>query len=315
MWDVGLCADGGTKIVSVDAQPGGKVVLADESVFENPDGGGGMLTVFNAQGDVVGAGSRTGAGGISVRFSNGTWMTGTLDDRRSTLHDSNAELELQFSFLLPESEEAAARKRLQQLSSTGNLGVITVIQTPSAVGGGRVLRIRVPPPTVSPTTASPTGSPTLSPTGRPSAVSDKCIGVLCSGHGSCVDKRTGGCNCDRGWRIESDCSLASVVVSLDENTTECAGAPLPYLMAGRQELDIDMCKGICIYMRIDMYRDVCTHVYTPADRHMDRHEDRRMYRHRHGHVPNRSSRAPLCATLLRPTQLSASPSRPCLRPR
>ena len=167
--------------MSVEAEPGGKVLLADGTVFENPDDGG-MLTVFDAQGNVVGARSRTAAGGISVRFSNGTWMSGMLESGRSTLHDTNAELELQFSFLLPESEEAAARKRLQQLSSAGQLGIMTVIQTAADVSGSQALRIRVPPPTASPTNATPTAKPTHSPTGFPSTASDQCIGVLCSGH-------------------------------------------------------------------------------------------------------------------------------------
>ena len=57
-------------------------------------------------------------------------------------------------------------------------------------------------PTRSPSrspTALPTAVPTIEPTGTPSTEDNRCMGVLCSGHGTCTDPKVGNCVCDPGW--------------------------------------------------------------------------------------------------------------------
>ena len=57
-------------------------------------------------------------------------------------------------------------------------------------------------PTRSPSrspTAFPSAAPTLQPTGTPSTKDNRCMGVLCSGHGTCTDPKVGNCVCDPGW--------------------------------------------------------------------------------------------------------------------
>ena len=91
------------------------------------------------------------------------------------------------------------------------------------------------PPSLPPTKlTSPTAAPSLSPspTSLPTALptmsdlleplGDRCDGVLCSGHGQCVEDASsiGKCVCDRGW-IGQECEHVPLVLSLLSNVTAC----------------------------------------------------------------------------------------------
>jgi hypothetical protein len=65
-------------------------------------------------------------------------------------------------------------------------------------------------------------------TGSPSTENDRCIGVTCSGHGKCVDKSSGQCQCRAGWfpsEGNGACSTFVLNATLVGNTNECQGSP------------------------------------------------------------------------------------------
>jgi hypothetical protein len=94
-------------------------------------------------------------------------------------------------------------------------------------------------------TAFPSAAPTLQPTGNPSTEDNRCMGVLCSGHGKCTDPKVGNCVCDPGWLtptakmflLSAHCSEVAVKVVAQGTAQGCQSIKSLGISSSTQHLE------------------------------------------------------------------------------